>query len=324
MFISALTLAASRVIAARTRGWWHIMFWRVVSHCAGYFFLITTSASLMDLAKGDKKLIQLLKTSESLVKGIGMATGPLIAGLVSKRYGARSPFYVSAAIAVGAAVHVLACVPETLEVEDRRRFKPRMKSLLGFTKMFTNVRLARLAVMSMLVDVPLRTGPIFPLMTKYRFGWKSDTTGKWVFLYSICAPVSSVVHTKMLSRFGENGSMNFQILMSFTAIACLTASKRGRLFWASIPFFAVGLAKPTAVRGHVTKQFTQDMSIGHGELSGILGSTAMLSNALATQMHSQAFAYFISDAAPFQFPAAPFFLCCVSDVLVFALYNLKP
>ena len=34
------------------------------------------------------------------------------------------------------------------------------------------------------------------------------------------------------------------------------------------------------------------------------------------QMHARAYSYFISDKAPVHFPAAPFALCALSDVLV--------
>merc|ERR1711998_436807 len=121
--------------------------------------------------------------------------------------------------------------------------------------------------MSMLVDVPLRTGPIIHLNTRYRFGWTPEVAGRWTLIYAAGVPICNKILAARIKEVGEEKAMRILTGASFTAIMCLTLSRKGKLFWLSLPFFLLGLGKPTLVRDFVNREAREYMpNIGQGEL----------------------------------------------------------
>jgi len=293
----------------------------ILSSACGTLFYRATDATTQELVKkGDKSESQRLKFKDQEIKGYAMMSGPYAAAFLVTRFGPRPAFLLSSAMAALATANVAMCYSDQPGV--LRPFKPSFGRFFAFTRMFESKAMFRLALLSMLVDVPLRTGPIFHLNTRYRFGWTPEVAGRWTLVYAAGVPICSKLLGREIKQLGEERAMRLFTAASVTAIMSLTLSRRGKLFWASLPFFLVGLGKPTLVRDFVHREAREHMpDIGPGELQGVLGSVVGMSNMLWTQMHARAYSYFISDRAPFQFPAVPFALCALSDVGVYTIYS---
>jgi DHA1 family tetracycline resistance protein-like MFS transporter len=303
------------------------IFWlfvgRFLSGIAGAAYP-TANAYIADVSPPEKRAANFGLVGAAF--GIGFVIGPAIGGLLGQ-YGARLPFYVSAAIAFCNALYGFFVLKESLPLTSRRKFEiwranplgallalRRFPAMLGLFGVVVLMRLAHDA-----------NPVIWTYYTMLKFNWSPAQVGYSLMVVgAMLTFVFSVVTRIAVPRIGETRAV-------YLGLACGAIGFMGYAFadhgWVLYSWMAVwvlmGLAGP-ALNAIMSREVGPSEQ---GELQGALASLGSLTSVAAPPILSNLFSYFTSDAAPIYFPGAAFFaasLCSALSAAVFALARRSP
>jgi MFS transporter, DHA1 family, tetracycline resistance protein len=256
--------------------------------------------------------------------GLGFIIGPVIGGLLGK-YGARTPFYAAAVLALINCLYGYFILPESLSKENRRPFNikrsnpitsllnlKKYPSLVGLVVAITLVQLASHAVQSN-----------WSYFTMYVFNWDEKMVGISLGVVGLLVGIVQGGLTRFINpKIGNSKSIYIGLLLyTLGMILFAFANQSWMMFAFLIPYCLGGIAQP-AIQAAMAEQVPPNEQ---GELQGSLTSVMSACAIVGPLVMNNLFFFFSHNNTPFQFAGAPFFLGAILMFVAFiiAYGNLK-
>ncbi len=239
--------------------------------------------------------------------GLGFVIGPAIGGVLGA-FGPRIPFYVASVISLLNFAFGYFVLPETLSLENRRKFEWSRANPIGTFKVFQQYRkVMPLCVVLFMYFFATSVYPaIWPFWGTAKFGWGPTLIGVTLAAFgAIMALVQGGLTGPMVKRFGE----------SKVTLIGLSAAAAGSILFGIAPSlpFVIATLFIHAPEGFVHPMLTALMSKdvpdnAQGEMQGGISSIMNVAMMAGTLFFSQAFPFFLAPNAFFVSPNAAFYI----------------
>lgn len=243
--------------------------------------------------------------------GVGFIVGPAVGGLLAS-YGARTPFFVAAGLALVNVAYGFFALPESLAKEDRRAFDWRRANVWGS---LVRLRALRPAVLILATATFLWSFAQMSLQstwnyfTIFRFGWSVKQVGWSLAAVGVSAILAQAVLTRLLvPRFGERRLVPWAAVSAILGYIVYAIATKGWMMYAGIAVATLGGLVYPSLQSLMSAEVGRD---SQGELQGAVSSLVSLAAIFGPPVMTQAFAYFSSPAAPVQLPGAAFVLAAM-------------
>jgi MFS transporter, DHA1 family, tetracycline resistance protein len=283
-------------------GW--LFIGRVISGITGASFS-TATAYIADISNAENRAKNFGMVGAAF--GLGFIIGPAIGGLLSG-FGVRAPFYAAAALTLLNWLYGYFVLPESLAVENRRKFQWKRANPLG--------------ALLQLKKYPAIVGLIFSLtliylashavqsnwnyFTIYRFKWTPKTVGISLAVVGVLVALVQAGLIRVITpRIGNEKSIYAGLVLYAIGMFLFAfATESWMMFVFLVPYCLGGIAGP-ALQAVMSGQVPPN---AQGELQGALTSLISATSIVGPLIMTGLFAYFTSSQAPFLFPGAPFLL----------------
>lgn len=147
--------------------------------------ITTASAYISDISTPENKAKNFGMVGAAF--GIGFVIGPVIGGLLAK-WGLRTPFFGAAALTLLNFLYGLIVLPESLSIENRRKFSWKRANPVGSFKALTkNSLIAGLALCLTLLHIASHSiQSNWSYFVKEKFDWDSNMIGYSLGLVGVC------------------------------------------------------------------------------------------------------------------------------------------
>ncbi|TAF94465.1 MAG: MFS transporter [Cytophagia bacterium] len=254
--------------------------------------------------------------------GVGFIIGPVLGGLLG-HYGPRVPFFVSAGLTLVNWLYGYFVLPESLKLENRRPFDWKRANPLGSLRQLQKYP----AVMGLVASLFFiyvaghATQGIWSYYVMEKFGWNQDLVGYSLgFVGLMVAIVQGGLTRVLIPKLGQQRAVFVGLSFYALGFVLFAFASQGWMMYAfMIPYSLGGLAGPSLqaiISGYVPPN-------EQGELQGALTSLVSITSIIGPLFMTNLFAYFTSDAAPFQFPGAAFIAGAVFTLVSLAL-SIRP
>ncbi len=242
--------------------------------------------------------------------GLGFIMGPVMGGFLGE-YGARVPFFVSAGLTLINWLYGYFVLPESLLPENRRPFEwsrsNPINSLLNLRRYPIVLGLVFPNVLIMIAGFSTQSTWTFYCMGK--FGWTEKMVGLSLgFVGVMAALVQGGLTRAVIPKLGNYRSISIGLILYGIGFVLYAMANQGWMMFAVTALASLGGIAMPALQGVMSNQVPMNEQ---GELRGALTSVMSLTSVVGPLIMTQLFGYFTSAAAPFQLPAAPFWLAAV-------------
>ncbi|AEE52614.1 TCR/Tet family MFS transporter [Haliscomenobacter hydrossis] len=287
---------------APTIGW--LFFGRVVAGITGASFT-AAGAYIADVSPPEKRAQNFGLIGAAF--GLGFILGPVLGGFLGT-YGARVPFFVSAGLALLNWLYGYFILPESLKVENRRKFEwsrsNPINSLLNLRRYPIVLGLVFPNVLIMIAGFATQTTWTYYCMDK--FSWTEKMVGLSLgFVGVMAALVQGGLTRALIPRLGNYRSISFGLLLYSIGFVLYALADQGWMMFAITVIASLGGIAMPALQGVMSNQVPMNEQ---GELRGALTSVMSLTSVVGPLIMTNLFAYFTSSAAPIQLPGAPFWM----------------
>jgi MFS transporter, DHA1 family, tetracycline resistance protein len=294
-----------------TLGW--LFLGRIIAGITGASFT-TAGAYIADVSAPEKRAQNFGLIGAAF--GLGFILGPVLGGFLGT-YGSRVPFFVSAALSLLNWLYGYFILPESLKPENRRKFEwsrsNPINSLLNLRRYPIVLGLVFPNILIMIAGFATQSTWTYYCISK--FGWNEKMIGLSLgFVGVMAALVQGGLTRAVIPKLG-----NFLYAVGYLLFAL--ANQGWMMFAITVIASLGGIAMP-ALQGIMSNQVPMNEQ---GELRGALTSVMSLTSVIGPLIMTNLFAYFTSEAAPFQLPAAPFWLGSILTFLswLFIIRALK-
>lgn len=239
--------------------------------------------------------------------GLGFIIGPAVGGLVAS-LGVRAPFYAAAVLCLLNGLYGYFILPESLSIENRRKFSWKRANPFGALKIFlSHPTVARLAIVYFLIYLGAQAvQSTWSYFTMYRFGWNEKIVGISLAVVGLLVAVVQSVLVRIVNpRIGNEKSI--YVGLAFYTIGLFSfafASMGWMMFVFLIPYCLGGLAGPS-LQSTLASLLPPNVQ---GELQGALTSLMSLTAIIGPLIMNNLFAYFTRPDSTIHFPGIAFFL----------------
>ena len=246
--------------------------------------------------------------------GLGFIIGPVLGGLLGQ-YGSRVPFLAAAGLSMLNFVYGLFILPESLKVENRRKFSWNRANPIGALK-----HLQKYPVISGLI---ISLALLYVAMHAVQSNWSYYTMEKFhwderIIGYSLGAMgllgaiVQGGLIRLIIPKLGQKRGVYLGLfLYSLGFVLFSFARETWMMFAFMVPYILGGIAGPS-LQGIIS---TQVPSNEQGELQGALTSLMSLTSIIGPPLMSNLFYFFTKSTAPVYFPGAPMLMAAVLTLL---------
>lgn len=250
--------------------------------------------------------------------GSGFIIGPAIGGFLGE-FGPRTPFFAAAGLTFLNVVYGFFVLPESLKVENRRKFIMARANPLGAFRQLVNypVVIALIVVYFFYMLGHFSLPSVWAFFTIEKFDWSPREIGISLSVVGLAMIfVQAYLIRKVLPLWGP-------VKTAVVGLVATAISFFGYAFisyaWMIYIVIAIG-----ALQGFVTPSLQSIMSAqvpanAQGELQGAIGSMSGMVAILSPPFMTETFAYFSSGKAAFYFPGAPFFAAAVLTIFALVL-----
>jgi len=292
---------------------------RLLSGVAGAAYP-TANAYIADVSPPDKRAANFGLTGAAF--GVGFVLGPGIGGVIGDAFGARAPFFLSAAIAFANAAFGYFVLRESLPLPRLRKFEFWRANPLGSLLAIRRYPMVfGLVGVIVLMRLAHDANPAaWTYYTMLKFNWSPAQVGYSLMAVGVLvAGVMGVLTRFVIPRLGETFSVYFGLLCEAAGfLGYAIATTAWMLYGWMVIWSLSGLAGP-ALQGIMSRQVGENEQ---GELQGALASAGSLTSIVAPLILTNLFWYFTSANAGIYFPGAPFAaasLFCVGALAVFTV-----
>ncbi|CAN5310276.1 tetracycline resistance MFS efflux pump [soil metagenome] len=248
--------------------------------------------------------------------GLGFIIGPAIGGMLGGM-GIRVPFFAAATLSLLNVIYGYFVVPESLKLENRRKFDWKRANPLGaMIHLKKYPVLIGLASAFLLINLAGQSLPTtWAFFGKYQLNWSKGMIGISLAVVGLCmALVQGGLNRIVVPKLGEQKSVFvgfFFYAIGMTIIA--SATNTWIAFVGIIPLALGGFAGPS-----IQSMMSSNVKANEqGELQGTLASLMSISAIIGPLLFPYLFSYFTSSKAPFHLPGAAMY--CSAILTVFAL-----
>lgn len=250
--------------------------------------------------------------------GLGFILGPVIGGLLGNM-GERFPFYAAAILSILNFIYGLFILPESLPVENRRRFDwkrvnpftslkrlGQYKGFMGLIVAFFFLYLGSFAIQS-----------TWSFFGKDQFKWDNADVG-----YSLGAVgvLISLVQGGLIrytsKAWGPTKSIVIGMAFAAAGLIFFSFANAGWMMYAILVPYCIGGISTPSLQGYMSNQVPLNEQ---GEMQGSLSSMISITAFLGPLIMTQTYAYFASDHAVVLFPGAAFMLGAIFTLLALVL-----
>jgi len=277
---------------------------RVIAGITGASFT-TATAYIADVSPPEKRAQNFGMIGAAF--GLGFIIGPTLGGVLGE-IGTRVPFYASAGLCLLNWLYGYFILPESLPVENRRKFEWKRANPLGSLRQLLKYP----AISGMVISLTLvylgmhAVQSTWTYFTMYKFNWSKAMVGYSLgFVGLMIALVQGGLIRLIIPKLGQHRSVYIGLLMySIGYILFAFASKSWMMYAFMVPYAFGGIAGP-AIQGIIS---TQVPANEQGELQGGLTSLMSLTTIFGPIVMTALFAHYTSASAKVVFPGAPFIL----------------
>lgn len=255
--------------------------------------------------------------------GVGFVLGPALGGVLAQ-FGDRAPFFAAAALSIANLIYGYIVLPETLAPEKRRPFELKRANPLGTLIAFRHHPF--LLGAGLVLFLHFMANNVYPAIwayyTIYRYGWSEFDVGLSLAAFGV---ITSVVQGGLVGfiirHLGEWRAAAISLTLEAGVLIAYGLATKGWMIYALLIFSALsGIAMP-AINAMMSHQVDDDAQGElQGAISGLMGITAILSPAMATQL----FGLFAGKDAMIQLPGAPFFAAAIIAALALFAFFAVP
>lgn len=318
LLISILSLALDNFICAIAWSYSMLFIGRLLSGVSGASFA-TCSAYLADIS--DDKTRTRNFGLIGIAFGFGFILGSLIGGILGQ-FGPRIPFYFAAGCSFVNFILAWIMLPETLSVQNRRRFDIKRANPLGaFLQLRQYPTVSWLLLTFFLYCLGDSVWPsIWAFVAKERYNWSTFSIGVSYSVFGIGQIIVVALILPYLSKYWNNWQIAMLGLF-FTLVAML-----GYMFatqgWMIYVIFACTMFEYLVHAPMRSIAAAQVPANAQGELQGAMTSINSLSLIIGPMFYTLLFEKFTHENAILHFSGAPFmgsFCVFFVTIIVFAL-----
>jgi DHA1 family tetracycline resistance protein-like MFS transporter len=251
--------------------------------------------------------------------GIGFIVGPVIGGVLGE-FGSRIPFFAAAGLTFLNWMYGYLVLPESLHVENRRKFEWKRANPIGSLKHLRRYPVI-LGLVASLVLVYIAAHAVqstWTFFTIERFSWSKAMVGYSLGMAGLCVAIVQGGLIRIINpRLGPNRSVYVGMMMYAVGLTLFAFSNQGwMMFVFLIPYCLGGIAGPS-LQGIISNQVPANEQ---GELQGALTSLISVTSIIGPPLMTNLFAFFTRENGIVYFPGAAFLmgaiLVSVSGILV--------
>ncbi|HEY8400762.1 MAG TPA: TCR/Tet family MFS transporter [Cytophagaceae bacterium] len=302
LLLALLGLGLDYVFQALAPSIFWLFLGRILAGITGASFT-TATAYIADISEPEKRAQNFGIVGAAF--GLGFIIGPFI-GAVFSEYGTRVPFLVAAAFSLLNFIYGYFVLPESLSKENRRAFDWKranpIGSLLQLKKYPIIMGLVGSLVLTYIAAHSVQSNWNF--YTMFKFNWDNKLVGYSLsFVGLVIAIVQGGLIRMIIPKLGQYNSVYVGLILNTLGLLLFGLATQGwMMFVILIPYALGGICGP-AIQGIISIQVPANEQ---GELQGALTSLMSVTSIIGPLIMNNLFAYFTNDAAPIQFPGAPF------------------
>lgn len=298
---------------APTLGWLYVG--RVVAGITGANFT-AASAYIADISPPEKRAANFGLIGAAF--GLGFIAGPALGGLLGEG-NVRLPFLVAAILTLVNWLYGWLILPESLRLENRRRFDwGRANPLGSLVALKTYPLVLGLAGSFFLIHTAQNMlHATWVLYTGYRYGWTPRQVGISLAVVGVMAAlVQGGLARRIIPALGERRSLVFGLAISAVSMAGYGLAPSGGWIYGILVFGSLGGIAGPAAQGLISRTVAANEQ---GAVQGALVSLASLAGVVGPPVGAAVFGWFITPQAPAHLPGAAFFLA--SGLMGLALFQ---
>lgn len=239
--------------------------------------------------------------------GIGFIVGPVIGGVLGE-FGSRIPFFAAAGLTFLNWVYGYFVLPESLSVENRRKFEWKRANPIGSLKHLERYPVI-LGLVASLVLVYIAAHAVqstWTFFTIERFSWSKAMVGYSLGMAGLCVAIVQGGLIRIINpRLGPNRSVYVGMMMYAVGLSLFAFSNQGwMMFVFLIPYCLGGIAGPS-LQGIISNQVPANEQ---GELQGALTSLISVTSIIGPPLMTNLFAFFTKKNSVIYFPGAAFMM----------------
>jgi MFS transporter, DHA1 family, tetracycline resistance protein len=252
--------------------------------------------------------------------GLGFIIGPVLGGVLGD-FGMRVPFFAAATLALLNWLYGFFILPESLSVENRRKFDWRKANPVGSVRNLGNYPfILGLVAALMLVYISGHANQsTWSYITIEKFKWTQKEIGfslAWVGL--MVGLVQGVLSRRIIPKLGQKRAVYVGLGLYAVGFTLFAFATEGWMMYAFMMVFALGGIAGPSLQSLISSQVPPNEQ---GGLQGTLTSLISITTIIGPLLMNNLFSYFTHANAPIYFAGAPFLmgalLALLSAVLAF-------
>jgi DHA1 family tetracycline resistance protein-like MFS transporter len=274
---------------------------RIVAGITGASFT-TASAYIADVSTPEKRAQNFGIIGAAF--GLGFIIGPALGGVIAN-FGLRAPFIAAAILAFVNWLYGYFVLPESLKVENRRKFEWKRANPAGSLKFFLRYKviLGLVASIILIYLAAHAVQSIWSYYTIHKFLWDEKMVGlSLAFVGLMVALVQGLLIRLIIPKLGQERSVYVGLSLYALGYFLFGVATHGWMMFAFlIPYCLGGIAGPS-LQGIMSGQVPPDQQ---GELQGALTSLMSLTSFFGPLLMGWLFYHFSEPGAKPYFPGAP-------------------
>jgi DHA1 family tetracycline resistance protein-like MFS transporter len=294
---------------------------RLIAGVCGASFT-TASAYIADISEPEKRAQNFGMIGAAF--GLGFIIGPLIGGVFG-HIGVRIPFLVAAVLSLLNWIYGYFVLPESLLLENRRRFDWTRANPLGSLKHLKRYPaiLGLIGAMVLIYIAGHAAQSTWTYFTMEKFKWNEEWVGySLAFVGVSVAIVQGGLIRLTQKKWGSEKSIYIGLCFTILGLVLFAFAFEGWQMFVFIVFYSLGGIAGPAIQGTLSSHVPANEQ---GELQGALTSLMSLTSIVGPLLMTGLFSYFTSQKAPLYFPGAPFMMGAILTglSLLLAWMNLR-
>ncbi len=274
---------------------------RIIAGIMGASFT-TASAYIADVSPPEKRAQNFGIIGVAF--GVGFIIGPAAGGILGSHFGPRAPFIASAILTLLNWLYGFFILPESLKLENRRKFEWKRANPLGSLRFLYRYEvILGLVVSIVLIYIAAHAvQSTWSYFTMEKFGWKPDWVGySLAFVGLTVAIVQGGLIRIIIPKLGQKRSVYVGLALYALGFFLFAFATQGwMMFLFLIPYCFGGIAGPS-LQGLMSSQVPANEQ---GELQGALTSLVSLTAIVGPVLMTGLFYYFTKPGTPVYFPGA--------------------
>ena len=246
--------------------------------------------------------------------GLGFIIGPVLGGQLA-HFGVRVPFIGAACLSLLNWLYGYFVLPESLALENRRKFEWKRANPIGSLKMLNKYPV----IAGMVISITLIYIASHSVQTTWsyytieKFKWTSRMVGNSLGVVGICVMiVQGLLIRKLIPKLGQEKSVYLGLaLYAIGFILFALATETWMMFAFTAVYCLGGIAMP-AIQGIISTHVPPNEQ---GELQGALTSLMSATSIIGPLIMTNVFAWFTVQNSSYYFPGAPFILSAVLTII---------